>query len=427
MISSSPPKLVTIIGASVGGLTLALALKRYGIQARFFELRDPGYDFGGAVSLTPNALRVIESIGAYSRIKAQGFTFETMTFITDSEREITGKLYFGQKDVYGYDGLRISRKVLIHELTELVKAAGIEIHYGKKFTKIVSEDINGVVFEFADGTQERAELLIGADGIHSKVRSYILPEIHPHYSGFLGVTYCFPRANVHVEENFPLPVSVRGEQGTFMITPQNEGGKEIFVGRQCQYEQKDRSGWDSLLKDKQALIDMIQRDTKAWTPQLQAIQAQISTPDAHFLNVWPFYTVPRVDRWHSATGRVVIIGDAAHAIPPSAGQGANQAFEDSYSFAMILANLNSKISLSDALTAWEAYRMERMDEVLRLTNRLMCLRMTEEERASVPEDLRWELDWREAGKSQLGWLYLVDIDRDMKALLKDLEVQDGKP
>ncbi|KAI1158742.1 hypothetical protein F5B18DRAFT_66357 [Nemania serpens] len=417
---SSTLKSVDIIGASVGGLTLGLVLKKHGIQSRFFEFRDPSYNFGGAVSLTPNALRVLDSIGAYCRIKSQGYNFQAMTFMTDPEREITGRLYFGQKDVYGYDGLRITRKVLVHELTEMVKETGLEIHYGKKFTKVVNEDANGVVYEFADGTRETAELLIGADGIHSKVRSYIFPDIDPHYSGFLGLTYCFPTANVHLEEDFPLPVSLRGKQGSFIITPQAEGGKEIFVGRQYKYEQKDRSGWETLLQDKQALIDMLQRDPNAWTPLVQTVQAQVSTPEAHFLNVWPFYTMRGMDRWHSPTGRVVILGDAAHAIPPSAGQGANQALEDSYSLAMLLASLNGKVSLLDMLTAWETYRMQRMEDVLRLTNRLMTIRMTEEEKAGVPEDMRWELDWRDAGKSQLGWLYNVDIDRDVKSLVKTL-------
>jgi 2-polyprenyl-6-methoxyphenol hydroxylase-like FAD-dependent oxidoreductase len=421
MTSLSHPKSVTIIGASVGGLTLGLALKKHGIQPRFFEHLGPNQYLGGAMSLTPNSLRVLESIGAYSLVKPQGFDCQSFTFMTDPAHEITGELYFGQKDIYGYDSLRITRKVIIRELTEMVKQAGIEINYGKKFAKIVHEDSNGVVIEFADGTQEKAEMLIGADGIHSKVRSCIFPDVYPHYTGVLGLTYCFPRANwKHLEESFPLPCSLRGKQGSWIITPQAEGGKEIFVGRQMMYEQEDRLGWDTLLKNKQAIIEIIQQDPNEWSPLLQAAQAQVSTPEADFINIWPFYTL-KMDRWHSSTGRVVIIGDAAHAIPPSAGQGANQAFESSYSLAMLLANLNSKVSLLDALKAWEGYRMERMDNVIKLTNRVMTLRMTEEERANMPEEMRWELDGSEAGKSQLGWLYLVDIDRDIKKLVKTLD------
>ncbi|KAJ5688507.1 Monooxygenase FAD-binding [Penicillium macrosclerotiorum] len=187
----------------------------------------------GAVSLIPNALRVMDSIGAYSRIKHKGFNFEAMTFMTDPEHEVTGKLYFGQKDVYEYDGIRITRKVLIHEPREMVIEAGIEIYYGKKFSKVISEDDN-------DGSRGTAEILIGADGIHSKVRSYLFPSIYPEYEGFLGLTYCFPRANTQLDDEFPLPVSLRGQHGSFIITPQAENGNEVFVGRQYKYEPQDR-------------------------------------------------------------------------------------------------------------------------------------------------------------------------------------------
>ncbi|KAH7086124.1 hypothetical protein FB567DRAFT_527260 [Paraphoma chrysanthemicola] len=420
MVSSSVPKSVTIIGASVGGLTLGLALKKHGIQSRFFERRSPDQDLGGGMSLTPNSLRVLESIGAFSRIKPQGYDCESFTFMTDPEHEITGKLYFGQKDVYGYDCLRVTRKVIIRELTEMAKEAGIDIQYGKKFTKVVHEDSNGIEFEFADGTREKDEMLIGADGIHSRVRSCIFPDVHPHYSGIIGLTFCFPRANwKHLDATFPLPCSLRGEQGSWIITPQTEGGNEIFMGRQLKYEQEDRSAWDALLNDKQAMIDIIQRDPHAWSPLVQSAQAQVSTPEAHFLNVWPFYTL-RMDSWHSPAGRVVIIGDAAHAVPPAAGQGANQAFESSYSLALLLASLNEKDSLPEALKEWEAYRMQRLDEVIRLTNRVMTLRMTEEERASMPDEMIWELDGNDAGKSQLGWLFLADIDHDVRNLVENL-------
>lgn len=92
---------------------------------------------------------------------------------------------------------------------------------------------------------------------------------------------------------------------------------------------------------------------------------------------------------------------------------------------MLLTKLDSSASLLSASKVWEEYRMARMVEVLRLTNRLMTLRMTEEERASMPEDLKWELDWKnDAGKAQLGWLYLVDLDCDVENLVEVLHAQE---
>ena len=412
---------VTIIGAGIGGLTLGLAFKKNGIHPRFFELRDADYDFGGAIMLTPNALRVMDSIGVYSRIKSKGFEFEAMTFMTDPDHKITGKYYFGQKDMYGYDSLRIARKALIGELREMAKEAGIQIHYSQKFNKVVREDVDGVVFELADGRQEKTDILIGADGIHSKVRSYLFPDIQPQYSGFLGVTYCFPRANLPVPSaDFPLPVSLHGKQGSFIMAAQGEGGKEIFVGRQYKYEATDRLGWNALLQQKEKLIDMHQRDQKEWSPLVQAAQAQLSTSDAHSLSIWPFHTVPRMQRWHSVAGRVIILGDAAHAIPPAVGQGANQAFEDGYSLALVLARSIGKESLVDALEAWEDYRLRRMDEVLKLTNQVLYVRMSQEDRVAVPEEMRWIVDESEAAMSQLSWLYVGDIERDVEGFLGDV-------
>lgn len=373
------------------------------------------------MSLTPNGLRVLESIGVYSRIKSQGFDFEAITFMTDPEYETTGKLYFGQKDLYGYDGMRITRKALNHELTEMAKEAGVEIHYGKKFTKIIREDAKSVTFEFTDGSQEEAELLIGADGIYSKVRSSLFPDIYPQYSGHLAITYCLPRANVDAE-NLPLPVSLRGKQGSFILSPQAEGGRELLIGRQLKHEQRG-VGRNMLFRDDQEMIDIIQQDPDSWSPLVQDVQAKVTSPAADALHVWPFYTVPKMDRWHSSAGRVIILGDAAHAVPPPAGQGANQALEDSYSLAILLANLNrsDNIYLLAALSAWEAYRMERMEKVLHLTNRVLTIRMTEEERTAMPEEMRWDIDGSDSGRSELGWLYLVDIDRDISNIVAALD------
>ena len=417
-MSSQTPKSITIIGAGLGGLTLALSLKKYGIRTRFFELRDADYDFGGAIMLSPNALRVLDSIDAYQRVKALGYNFEKMSFMTEPEHQITGQYYFGHEEVYGFKALRIHRKVLIHELRAMVQEAGIEINYNRKFTKVVSEDESGVVFEFEDGVQEKDELLVGADGIHSKVRQYIMPDIVPQYSGFLGVTYAFPRKNLPVPSaDFPLPVSLHGKLGAFVMAPQNADGQEIFAGRQYKYPMKDRSGWDALLKEKTELIDMHQRDTKEWSPLVQAAQAQLSTPDAHSLNIWPFHTVPKLEGWHSTAGRVIILGDAAHAIPPTAGQGANQAFEDSFSLAVLLAHIPRNVGLERALKSWETYRLDRVDKVLKLTNQMNYIRLPEEERAGVPDELKWHDDGSPAGKTTLSWLYDVDIEKDVKRLV----------
>ncbi|KAK3207491.1 hypothetical protein GRF29_103g1144326 [Pseudopithomyces chartarum] len=421
MSSLPTARSVAIIGAGLGGLTLGLILKQQGYNVVFYELRDPQYDLGGAIMLQPNALRVLDALGVYSRVKSRGLGAQRITFLDDPDLKYTGEYWFGREDIYGYDAIRLSRNVLIAELRNLVKEAGAEIHYERKFTNVVSEDESGVVFQFADGTQEKADFLIGADGVHSKVRAYMYPDVHPNYSGVFGITYAFPTANLSLlTKDFPLPASLQHKLGSFIIAPQNDGGHEMFAGRQFNFPHQDRAAWDAMANDKELLMEMIQRETEKWSPLVQSVQAQVRTPEAHSLSVWQFDSVPKMDRWFSSTGRVIMLGDAAHGIPPSIGQGANQAFEDGYSLGLLLANADGRINLTDALRSWNDYRQARMDKVLNLTLRVLSMRMSTQQKAEIPEELRWNDDGSEGTKNTLSWLYINDIKSDVKQLLEPL-------
>lgn len=92
-----------------------------------------------------------------------------MTFKNNFDFETMGTYYFGHKEMYGYKALRIYRKLLLAELRKMIEEQGIPIEYGKKFDHVVLGDENSVRFAFADGSEESAEVLIGTDGIHSKV------------------------------------------------------------------------------------------------------------------------------------------------------------------------------------------------------------------------------------------------------------------
>jgi 2-polyprenyl-6-methoxyphenol hydroxylase-like FAD-dependent oxidoreductase len=407
------PHSVAIVGAGLAGLTLALSLKQQNIHVTLYELRTPDYDFGGAIMLSPNALRVLDNLGAYARLQKLGFNFQTLTFMNDKSYERTGRYYFGHKEQYGYDALRIYRNVIIGELRKMVAEQNMTIQYGRKFTHFESEGEKGVKLFFADGSEEHADFLIGADGIHSKVRAQMSPQIVPAYSGNLGVTFAFPKSKLRLpSEDFPLPVSIHGSKGAFIMAPQNADGSEMFVGRQYRYPVQDRSGWDVLMKNKEELVDMHQRDMSDWSDLVNSAQEQINGDAAHSLTIWPFHTVPRLDKWATDDGRVIIIGDAAHAIPPTAGQGANQAFEDSFSLAILLGSLD-EVKLSSGLRKWQAYRQERVDKVLVLSTQMSNIRLMEDERAKIPAEQVWD-----ESKADLGWLYTNSIAEDMKRVLE---------
>jgi 2-polyprenyl-6-methoxyphenol hydroxylase-like FAD-dependent oxidoreductase len=416
---SSPLKSVTIIGAGLGGLVLALSLKKFGIEAKIIELREPEYSVGGAIMMSPNSLRVLDSLDAYEPIRKQGFPFQALTFKTDHDQKTTGRYYFGDKAEYGYDAQRVYRTVLLVELRRIVTERGIPIEYGKKFSHVISEDDNGVKFALADGTEEDTGMLIGADGIHSKVRKYLWPNIEPLYSGFVGVTYAIPRSMLRLPTpDYEFPASIHGATGAFVLAPQKPDGHEMFIGRQFPYQPQDRYGWDALLKDKPQLIEMHQQDLGSWSDLVSSGQEAAGSPEAHSFNIWAYHTVPKIDNWASKSGRVILLGDAAHAIPPSSGQGANQAFEDSYSLAVVLKSLGTNLELTKTLTKWQDYRQERINKVLVLSKHMEVLRLSEEEKKSLTaEQLAQSTNYNIGSDGQLSWLYSHEIEKELKIVL----------
>lgn len=318
---STPPTRVAIIGAGLAGLTLAISLHRQGIPCKIYELRQPTVATSGALMLSPNALRILDTLGLYERLYKQGYNFETIDFKNHGQ-VTTDKYYLGQEKLYGYKALRIYRQVLLTELRAEIKNLNIPVTYGVKFSHIISEDDDGVNFAFTDGTHATAELLIGADGIHSTVRRYIAPGIVPKYSGMVAITCALQRNRLQYPSNicaqdYPMPVAIHGKNGAFVMAPQNIDGSEVLAGTQRAWPEQDRAGWDALLADREGLLELFRQGYETW-PEI--VQSALDNVPLDTLAIWPYYVVPKLESWFSTNKRVIILGDAAHAIPPTAGQ-----------------------------------------------------------------------------------------------------------
>ncbi|KAH8691624.1 putative salicylate hydroxylase [Talaromyces proteolyticus] len=364
---------VAIIGSGLAGLTLALALHQQNIPVTVYESRPAPLNIGGAVMLSPNALRVLDNLGIYDIFKTKGYNFTHLEY-RDLEGNLTETYPFGGKEKYGYDGLRIYRYVLIEELVAALKEKSIPVHYGKKFTHVVKDTVEeGVVFAFADGTTESATLLVGADGIHSTVRRYLYPDLETKFIGMAGITAAVPTSQLKLPPGYYLPVTITSPKGAFVIAPQQPDGSEVLIGKQQRVIAPDQPGWDrEFVSDKEGAIKFLQSDTSHFP---EFIQNAVSYIDPKKVNKWPFFIVPKLEKWASETRQVIIVGDSAHAIPPSAGQGINQAFEDVYILALILSREKRIKSLQDALTFWQSYRQERVDKILELNQQIDLRRM----------------------------------------------------
>ncbi|OAA61791.1 Monooxygenase, FAD-binding protein [Niveomyces insectorum RCEF 264] len=402
-----------IIGAGLAGLTLALALHQQGIAATIYEARPAPLNIGGAVMLSPNALRVLDALGLYEAVKPQGYSFDRLEFRDDGEH-ITETYEFGSIAKYGFQGLRIYRFVLIDALVAALREKGIKIHFGRKFSHVVTEAATlahgsgGVTFAFTDGSTETATLLVGADGIHSTVRKHLYPGLETRFLGMAGITAAVPTAQLRLPSDYYIPVTITSSQGAFVIAPQEPDGSEVLIGKQRRVLDHEREHWERALADRDEAVKFLQADADKF-PAI--VQHAVSHIDPSKVNVWPFYAVPKLERWASESRRVIILGDAAHAIPPSAGQGINQAFEDVYMLALLLGRAAEIANPQAALTFWQTYRQERVDHVLALNHQIDLRRMPSGDAAFTQGAAREEFD--------LTWLYKPDFKKDVEAWISE--------
>jgi 2-polyprenyl-6-methoxyphenol hydroxylase-like FAD-dependent oxidoreductase len=332
---------VALIGAGLSGLTLALALHQQSIPCIVYEGRSAPEDIRGAIILSPNALRILDELHIYARIRSLGHESETVLFRTEDDQLVDSYEIGNEK--YGYKGLRIYRYALINELLAALAERHIPVHYGKKFVRIRSESEHAMSWEWGDG-------------IYSRVRAYLYPELKPQFIGIVAVAAAVPTSCVDVPEGYGLPVAIMSQtHGGYIIAPQLPDGSELMLGRQRRWSELDREGWEALAADEGSCIDFLSQGAEHFPPIIRSSVANIQRDK---INVWPFYVVPRLDRWVSDYGRVAIIGDAAHAIPPSSGQGANQVLEDSYTYALLRGQCTPG-AIGRALRRWKEGRQEK--------------------------------------------------------------------
>lgn len=438
---TSPPSsrpTIAIIGAALTGLSLALALLQQQLYApsdiTIYDLRspdtpDPANSSG--VILTPNGLRVLDLLGVLPRIASRCWLSEYRTFKNEDD-VTTRKTLITSESLYGYANHRLWRKVLLETLLEMVRERGVRIVWQARFEGVVSEsDSQGVVFS-VNGEEVVAGMLFGADGIHSKVRKYVAPDDGgPEYTGIAGVISHIPWSDVSWPyESYERACTIQGKPGALVLMPEDREGIVIMVAMQLKMETRSRAEWDALRDDKAFLLDLFAQRRDDWqsVTAKNIIDAVCRHPDT--LYMWPFMRIARLERWFSETGRVVILGDAAHALPPSSGQGLNQSLEDVYALTKLLSLSRAEaigadrlhLKQAQVLGFWQSLRQDRIDAIFDwATNVTNVRRMPQEER----DRLIREGKLRDAENlDDMRWLYQPRTDEMLNKWIEELKKRD---
>jgi 2-polyprenyl-6-methoxyphenol hydroxylase-like FAD-dependent oxidoreductase len=340
-----------VIGGGIAGPVAATALVMAGIDATIYEARpsDPSSanGIGGSLALEPNGLAALRIVGADDCVRAAAvpITRSIMSIGSKPGREMPTPKGLGPRQL-------IDRGALHRILRERAEKAGVRIHNGKKLTR-VDEGTDGVTAHFADGSSARADVLIGADGVHSSVRSLIDADAPgARYLGLLGF---------------------EGIADDARDTASLEPGTMTFAfGRRAYYlywkRPDGRIGWGAnlpspqylSLKDARAVPaeDWLQTLRTTYANDVPGARLAAETTGETLQVVGGLHIMPPVPRWHR--GRMVLVGDAVHAPSNSTGQGASLAMESGIQLARCLRDIADAPS---AFTAYERLRRARVEKV----------------------------------------------------------------
>jgi 2-polyprenyl-6-methoxyphenol hydroxylase-like FAD-dependent oxidoreductase len=337
-MGSHDRKKAIIIGGGIGGMTAALALKQAGIDVSVFEQAPELREVGSGLPLWTNAIRALQKLGLADEIVKLGESV-TAGSITTWRGDILADLRAEELlKRLGTINMVVHRAEL---LAALLEALGTKhVHLGTVCVGC-SQDVNSVYAHFADGSEVQGDLLIGADGLHSTIRSQLFGSIKPGYAGYT----CW-RGLAHITRG-NLETWAWGKGYQFGITPMNKGRAYWFAQRYAPEGAKDKA-----VGRKHEVLELFHD----WHDPIPAVIEATAEKDILRNDI---YELPPLRQW--SRGLVTLLGDAAHAMTPNLGQGACQAIEDGVALGASLR------AAPDVVTALKLYDTQRIKRTHRIT------------------------------------------------------------
>ncbi|WP_332838960.1 FAD-dependent monooxygenase [Nocardia bovistercoris] len=334
-----------VLGAGIGGLTAAAALRQAGFAVELYEAAPELRGQGFGLALQANGITALRTIGPgiEEELLERGGRIETFRFNTADGTRLREFLVRRQDERLGAPSVALHRRDL-HAV--LLRAIGdTPTHTGARASRFI-DDGERIRVEFADGRVADGDLLVGADGIHSVVRAQLHGRAEPRPGNFVAWLACAPF------EHAAVP---RGSSIHYWSTGMRFGIHDIGHGRVYWWGTMTMPGalaanWHGDKEDLRGLY-------ADWAPEVRAC---IDRTDWADVLAVPCQDRPPLDHW--GRGRVTLLGDAAHPMLPSLGQGANSAIED----AVVLAN-SLRTSL-DPVAGLRRYERMRADRTATLIN-----------------------------------------------------------
>jgi 2-polyprenyl-6-methoxyphenol hydroxylase-like FAD-dependent oxidoreductase len=347
-----------IIGAGIAGPVAAIFLRKAGFAAELFEAWPYSTGIGGGLQIAPNGMHVLAEIGLAEEMIRRGSVAESFDFYSQSGR-LLGSLNRNMEARFGQPAVNMCRATLNEALINQAWCSNVELRFEKRLAAIEDRADRPLVAHFTDGSAAEGDFIIGADGVHSAVRTHVVPDgPTPFDTGLIGFGGFVPR---EVLDAFPIGPRV---ETTF--------GQSGFFGYGfCSSDPADGVMWWSTQPShgvdaatfRAMSQDAIRRHLldfhRGWhdpIPQILAAAENIVVTDTLDVATLPMWS----------RGRALLIGDAAHATSPHAGQGASLALEDAMRLGALMST-DQELGLT--FQNFEAERRPRAEKIVALARR----------------------------------------------------------
>jgi salicylate hydroxylase len=329
---------IAIIGGGIGGLVAAVALRMRGMEVSVYERSAEVREIGAGLRLTPNALKALRALGLEQDALAVGVRIDrSVTRNWRSARILATQDTDAAR--YGASGLTIHRADMLDLFRR--RLPDELIHLNADCSGVLQSS-GSAVARFADGSEIEADVIVGADGIHSAVRASLFGADQPRFTGCICWRGLFPI------ERFPHAAhgTTRwlGPHGHVVCYPVRRGELLNFVAHY------DSDAWTEESWTREADRAELAQTYKGWN---ESVLRMLDSSEIYYK--WALYDREPMDAW--SQGRITLIGDAAHSMLPYMAQGTSMTLEDAWVLALELERTPDKVS--EALRRYELARMPR--------------------------------------------------------------------
>ncbi len=394
---------IAIVGGGIGGLAAALALERRGAEVIVAEQSPALSEIGAGLNLTPNAVKALRVLGVEDTVNAVASGSEFLNIRSWKSGRYISRMRRGDfKQKFGAPNLSVHRADLLEVLAGALRTT--QIRLGLRAVAVEPGERSAVA-RFADGTTIEADIVVGADGIHSVVRTSLFGADVPRFTG------CICWRGMAEASALPHDIDVRdgalwmGPHGHVVHYPVRRG-ELLNIVAHC-----DSDAWTEESWTQRCDVSEVMATYTGWNPALTRLY-----PCSTRWYKWALYDRDPLMRW--SRGRATLLGDCAHAMLPYLGQGAAMALED----ACVLAAMVTRHAddLSAALTAYEQIRAPRARAAVMGSRERARENHLASPWARLARDVKFALRQRFGGSGknhdntafQVGWLYEYDVGKE---------------